>query len=300
MSAEAARMPVGQIDSGRLEPAPPGYRDILVLAEGRPDDAGTIEYSARLASEFGAHLTGAFPFPSFPAEGPAAFAIGSAVRNALQVYYGEVALQEVAAQTLFERVASAAGLAAEWRTLRAPLTEEFATHSRYSDLTVLSRRRPIEGATRLSLAHSVVFASGRPVILLPPTPPRTIARRVLVGWNASREATRAVSDALPFLVRAEAVQVLIVDPDPSFAGHGPEPGVDLARHLARHDVRVDVRVVDSGSAKTGSTLLTRASAFRADLIVMGAYGHSRLTEFVFGGVTRTALYEADLPVFLSR
>ena len=117
-----------------------------------------------------------------------------------------------------------------------------------------------------------MFASGRPVIVLPPRIPTTLARRVLVGWNASREATRAMADALPFMVRAEAVDLVVVDPDRRPEGHGPAPGVDMARHLARHGVRVEVRVIESEGGEPGSVLLDQAAALGSDLLVLGGRG----------------------------
>ena len=108
-----------------------------------------------------------------------------------------------------------------------------------------------------------------------------------------------MGDALPLLTRAEAVEVLVVDPQ-RHPGHGEEPGADIARHLARHGVQLEVRRLSSGGGDVGHILLSRAADFGADLLVMGAYGHSHLSEWMFGGVTRTVLREAGLPVLLSR
>ncbi len=120
-----------------------------------------------------------------------------------------------------------------------------------------------------------------------------------MAWNATRESIRAVADALPLLVKAEAVEVLVVDPQRQRA-HGPEPGADIARHLARHGAQVEVRRLSSGGEDVGRLLLSASATFGADLLVMGAYGHSHLSEWLFGGVTRTVLYEAGLPVLMSR
>jgi nucleotide-binding universal stress UspA family protein len=283
-------------------------KDILVLAEGGPEDAGTIDYAVRLASQHGAHLTGAFALPALRADGPVTFVRGPAITELLREFGSESALLEKTAHTLFERAARGAELAAEWRTIPPYLEKEFIVHARYADLAIVSRRArdrgrgspDVETVSPVSLAEAVVFASGCPVILLPRSVPATLGKRVLVGWNASREATRAVADALPFLTRAEAVELLIVDPDRRPEAHGPAPGADIARHLARHAVTVNVRVVESGSNDVGSLLLDRAATIDSDLLVMGAYGRSRLTEFIFGGATRTAMHEAELPVFMSR
>src|SRR6185436_7271120 len=122
---------------------------------------------------------------------------------------------------------------------------------------------------------ALIFASGRPVLLLPPTPPAAGCHRVLVGWNAGREAARAVGDALPLLEKADAVELLVVDQGRNSTGHGEEPGADIARHLARHGVQVEVRRIQSAGGEVGRLLLARAASFGADLLVMGAYGHSR-------------------------
>ncbi len=100
-------------------------------------------------------------------------------------------------------------------------------------------------------------------------------------------------------MKAEAVEVLVVDHE-RHPAHGPEPGADIARHLARHGAQVEVRRLSSGGKDVGRLLLSQAAAFRADLVVMGAYGHSYLSEWMFGGVTRTVLREAGLPVLMSR
>jgi nucleotide-binding universal stress UspA family protein len=275
-------------------------RDIVAFADGRPQDAGTIECAARLAREHGAHLTGAFVCPFLLTAGGAAYVRGRAIKELLAGYDGEIATLEKARRELFERASRREGLAAEWRAIRQPLTESIVVHARYADLVVAARPVLESPEAPTVVPESLVFASGRPVILLPSEAPPTLGRRIIVGWNASREATRAVADALPLLARAEAVELLIVDPECHSGSHGEEPGADVARHLARHEVRVEVRTVASRGEDIGSVLLSRAAAFGADLLVMGAYGHSRLTELAFGGATRTALHEAELPLFMSR
>lgn len=143
-----------------------------------------------------------------------------------------------------------------------------------------------ETARLPNLAESLVMASGRPIILFPPGGTVTRLRRILVAWNPTREAIRAVADALPLLVRAETVEVLVVDHQSHQGSHGQEPGADIARHLARHGVQAEARRPSSGGEDVDHLLLSRAADFGADLLVMGAYGHSHLTEWMFGGVTR--------------
>lgn len=278
-----------------------GIKDVVVFVDGRREGAGIVEFAARLSQEHGAHLTGAFVWPPLMSDGSAAYVRGRAIQELIASYDAELSLQEKSLRGSFERAASRSGVRAEWRSIRHLLTEEMVVHARYADLAIVGRPDPTGcEAIPLDLPQTLVLASGRPVLLLPREPPAAAGRRILVGWNAGREATRAVADALPFLVRAEAVELLIVDHERKPSNHGEEPGADIACHLARHGVRVEVRTMSSGGHDVGRFLLSRAADFGADLVVMGAYGHSRVTELVFGGATRTALHEAGLPVLMSR
>lgn len=275
-------------------------KDVVVFLDGRREGSGVIEFAAKLSEEQGAHLTGAFVWPPMSAEGSAAYLRGRAIKELIASYNAEVGQREKSLRESFERAASRSGLQAEWRSVRHLMARDMVAHARYADLAIVGRPDPAgQEGIPLDLPQTLVLASGRPVILLPPEPPASAGRRVLIGWNAEREATRAVADALPFLARADAVELLVVDHERT-GEHGEEPGADIARHLARHGVQVDVRRTSSGGEGIGRVLLSRAAAFGADLVVMGAYGHSRLTEIVFGGATRTVLHEAGLPVLMSR
>ena len=126
-----------------------------------------------------------------------------------------------------------------------------------------------------------------------------IGANVLVAWNASRESTRAVTDALPLLARAKSVAVLVVDPEEAGGKHGDSPGADIALHLARHGVNAKAYPTPSGGVEVGDVILSRASDIGADLIVMGAWGRSRARELVMGGATRSLLERMTVPVLLS-
>ncbi len=121
----------------------------------------------------------------------------------------------------------------------------------------------------------------------------------MVAWDASREAARAVSDALPILERASSVAVVSVNPRSRDFGHGDVPGADIALHLARHGVKVDVQRIETRDLDVGNALLSHVASESADLLVMGGYGHSRLREMVLGGATRTILGEMTVPVLMS-
>ena len=176
-----------------------------------------------------------------------------------------------------------------------------AVQAYYADLVVIARPEAAGQAPVPSgLAESLVLSSGRPIILFPPNHTASRVRRILVGWGATREAIRAVVDALPLLARAEVVEVLIVDYEQQRERHGQKPGADIERRLSALGPQVEVQRLSSGGQAAGQLLLAQADAFGADLLGMGAYGHSTLHEWLFGGVTRTVLYAAGLPVLMSR
>ena len=178
--------------------------------------------------------------------------------------------------------------------------DEIVAHARVADLIVIARAERYDSARR-ALLEDVLFKSGRPVFLIPPgfEPTPREARRVLVAWNASAEATHAIVAALPLLREAAQVIVATVDAKPSRAGHAERPGNDIAAYLARHGVQVEVHNIDSVGRSEAKSLLDDAVAFDADLIVMGAYGHSRAREFLFGGVTRELLESSTIPLLLA-
>jgi len=276
-------------------------RDVVVYVDGRTENTGTLEFAAALAFEHGAHLVGVFIQPELALSRAEMFVRGKGIEDVVAAHQGKLGGIEADRRALFESVARRHGIRAEWRLVPSADSGESAVHARYGDLAVVARQDP--GDQQVGppgLVESLILTSGRPTIVLPPRCTATPIRRILVGWNAGREATRAVADALPLLVRADTVEVLVVDRNGHFAGHGEEPGADVARHLARHGAQVEVRQLSSGGKDVGRLLLSRAAAFRADLIVIGAYGHSHLSEWIFGGVTRTALREAELPVLISR
>ena len=153
---------------------------------------------------------------------------------------------------------------------------------------------------RSGFADAILLSVGRPVLVLPYAGDAAVkADNVLVCWDAGREAARAVTDALPLLRRAKRVTVLSVDSRASAGGHGEQPGADIALYLSRHGIKAEAARTTSGGIDPGSVILSRAFDYGADLIVMGAYGHSRLRELVLGGATREIFRSMTVPVFLS-
>jgi nucleotide-binding universal stress UspA family protein len=282
-------------DTGRVE-----FREIVVFISGRSEASGILGFVGGLAQEHGARLISVFVQPEPAVTTAETFARGKGIREVSEARQSELEGIEAHYRGVFEDIVRRHGLRSEWRSL-PHFSSEVAVHAYYADLVVIARpdsTSPKAGFP--GLAESLVLSSGRPIILFPRHGTVSQVRRILVGWNTTRESARAVADALPLLVRAEAVEVLVVDHQHHSAGHGPEPGADIARHLARHGAHVEVRRLSSGVQDVGHLLLSQAATFRADLMVMGAYGHSQVREWVFGSVTRIVLYEAGLPVLMSR
>jgi nucleotide-binding universal stress UspA family protein len=295
--------------SPRTEPLPvrtdkgaAKFGEIVVFIDGRTKAGGILEFAGVLAEEHGARLIGVFLQPE-PTVTPAeTFARGKGMRRVSEVHGAQLESIDADYRALFENIVRRHGIRSEseWRSLPY-VSSEVGVHAYYADLVLIARPDPEGQAARPpGLAESLVLSSGRPIILFPPRGTVSRVRRILVGWNAKRESIRAVADTLPLLVRAEAVEILVVDHERHPGDHGQEPGADIARHLARHGVQVEVRRLSSGGEDVGLLLLSQAAAFHADLLVMGAYGHTQLTEWMFGSVTRTVLREANLPVLMSR
>ena len=275
--------------------------EIVVFIDGHAKAAGILEFAGVLAEEHGARLISVFMQPEPPITPAQTFARGKGMLSLIEEHRAQLEGIEADYRALFDDTVRRYGIRpeSEWRSLPY-LSSEVGVHAYYADLVVIARPEPAgQTAGPPGLAESLVLSSGRPIILFPPSGTVSRVRRILVGWNATRESIRAVADALPLLAKAEAVEVLVADPERQ-SGHGQEPGADIARHLARHGAQVGVRRLSSGEKDVGRLLLSQADAFGADLLVMGAYGHSQLSEWVFGGVTRTVLYEAGLPVLMSR
>ena len=173
--------------------------------------------------------------------------------------------------------------------------------ARYSDLVVIGQTNRDEPSPSVlpDFPEYLIMNSGRPALIIPYAGEfEHIGKRPLISWDASREATRAVTDAIPLLKKADLVQVAIFNTKSVPDAHGEQPGADIALYLARHGIKVEVSVHKT-STDIGNALLSLAHDFDSDMLVMGGYGHSRLREMIMGGVTRTILESMTVPVFMS-
>lgn len=271
------------------------FKDILVHVDSSTDSRLRLDLAAKLAQAQDAHLI-ALNVRTRPVLPPfITVQYGPQIERIRDAYNAEAARE---AREAFDAIHPAHGVTTEWRDVDGPLVETVSLHARYADVTVIGQTENDEGER--PLPDSLVLDVGRPVLVVPSSGRcDTIGRRVIVAWNGSREATRAVHDALPVLTKAERVHVIAVNPTGGMAGHGDIPGADICLHLSRHGVNAVCEHVKSEDLNVGEMLLSRADAEDADLLVMGAYGRSRLRELVLGGATRHMLRNMTVPVLMS-
>jgi nucleotide-binding universal stress UspA family protein len=278
------------------------WKDILVIvSEAEADEPALAlgEALARQCSE--CHLAAAFltPLPDEPlayeptvVAGVWAELLGRARQEAEAERKKVEARLRQSAKEIDLRTAEA---------LSRDLGRVAAVHARYADVAVMTRPQDGAGAElREEIVEGVLFHSGRPALIAPPGWKGTgIGKRVVVAWDASREATRALSEAQSILEKAEQISVVTVDAKPKMFGHGDQPGANIAAHLSRRGLPAEVRNVDSMGRSASLAILEEATVLGADLVVMGGYAHSRLRELVFGGATRELLRSATVPLLMA-
>ncbi len=182
---------------------------------------------------------------------------------------------------------------ASWRQIIGRQSEEIACYGRVSDLIIVPSPDTEQSGPDSGIAEAALFDTGRPVIVAPEKVPEVVGGSVAVAWNGSREAAGAIAAALPIIV--EAAQVTLVSEPQKNGGHG---AASLVAYLARHGVSAASVELNAGNRAIGERLISTATAAGADLLVMGAYGHSRLRELVLGGTTRSALKHSTLPLLM--
>jgi nucleotide-binding universal stress UspA family protein len=275
-------------------------KNLLVHVDDSKACAARVQAAIDLAIAHEAHLSGVYVIgdPS-----PATFAGGYFPPETLEMLQHQMRERADAALARFTDAAKRNQISFETRTdrvLYAAMAEALATHARYADVVILGQGDPDAPEAPRDLPEAVTLASGRPSLVIPYIgPAATLGRRVTVAWDASREAARAVNDALPILERAEAVGIVTVNPSETPFGHGEQPGADIALHLARHGIKVEVQRIEARDIDVPNIILSHIADQSSDLLVMGAYGHSRLREFVLGGVTRTILHDMTVPVLMA-
>ncbi|MCW5731298.1 MAG: universal stress protein [Alphaproteobacteria bacterium] len=272
-------------------------RDILVHLGDDPRNDVRTNVALGLAAKHEARLIGLYvlPIPTWPAT-----AEGYVPVDLIEKMMKEARAEADKAKKWFLDACRKQGVKSEWRLAEGDPLILVPEQARYADLVVVGQVEEDMDVDRpsgvIGLPEETALTAGRPVLIVPYAGKfRTVGKRVLVAWNGSREATRAVHDALPLLTRAQKTIVFSVNADTE----SHIPGADISAHLARHGVKAEAQHTVAKDIEVGDALLGAASDLSIDLIVMGCYGHSRLREFVLGGATRELLRHMTVPVLLA-
>jgi nucleotide-binding universal stress UspA family protein len=291
-------------------------RDIAVVLDDSAASEIRLDIAVALAQQHGAHLTGLSALellmPTRPVvrprgnpevdTQPASPLLNWGVASPANYPEADKQAAERAEQieAIFRERLRFSQLLGEWRVISGKVSESLVRQARQADLVILGQVNPDhpplpEGR---QLVEDVLLTSGRPILVIPYIGHfQTVGTRILVGWNNSREAARAVNDAIPLLARAASVTILEVSARKSATDDVTSAGI--MRHLTRHGIKAEMIRTVLASSSTPDLLLNYAADVSADLLVIGGYGHSRLRELVLGGVTHELLRHITLPVLMS-
>lgn len=260
------------------------YATIIAYTDGDEASNSRVRLAVDLADRFHATLIGV----AACAPRPPVTADGALVGREIEAEIEDLATGLAEKEKRFLAIASGPNRSVEWRSSNDLPNDAIADEARAADLIVIGRDRVLDNPFRSLDPGSVLLKVGRPVLVVPHTVPSLKARKVLIAWHDSREARRAVRDSIPFLKLAE--QILLTHVCDEDASEDAKASVhDVAKYLSRHRIGASAGIVLKAGGSVADELIRVAEYEKADLIVSGAYGHSRLGEWVFGGVTRNLL-----------
>lgn len=277
------------------------YKTILAVLQSKADADRVLDCAVPLATRFSAHLIG------FHAEAtPLPYVTPMGFPDTEFIAVSEEASEQRSAEIkeIFDTRVARAGISHSWRTAQNVSGDSAVSAlsaARASDLIVVQQVDPEQETGLLADVETLLFESGRPVLLMPYAVSVDCAfRKVLVAWNGSQQAARATFDALPFIREAQETEVLSLDASDNAEQDAAVAGADIAAALARHGAKVTFASGFSAGIGAGEAIENRIADTRADLLVMGAYSQSRLKEFFFGGATRTLLQSMPVATLMSR
>ncbi len=284
-------------------------RSILVPISGNDSDGAALAVAAQIASRFNGHIDGLHVERSVEYQIPSMGGSSSVanVREITQDLQEENTARTKAAHEKFrtwleerqipviEDPPTPQAPTASWQTVSGDMSDEVTVRGRAYDLIVIVHPNATDDEGARKTVEAALFGTGRPVLIASERAPRTVGETVLVGWNRTVQSARAVAGAMPILEGAKRVIVFMVA---TGAKEGPSPH-DIARTLACNDIKAEVKEVSPQGRRVGRILLDEAREAGADLMVMGAYSHSRWREMILGGVTRYVLEHAELPVLMA-
>lgn len=272
----------------------------VFLSVGAAQDTAELDRAAAICAPIEAHLTvlvlGIAPPP--PAT-PYGVISNDAWAGEIRAGQADIEARAEAMLAHLQQYGISVGVEAHFidRGTVATLAARFA---RYADLTLITPRVEAYKNQQTWVMNGALFESGRPILLLPEGEPRfPEPKRVMIAWDASVEASKAVRDAIGLLRRADGVDAVLIDPVPSFEGHGAEPGADLATYLGRHGISTVIHRLPREGREVGELIRRSAVDLGAELIVMGGFGHSRLRQRIFGGTTSSMIDETPVAVMMA-
>ncbi len=274
-------------------------RDILVNLPVEGSRDAVTSFAVSVAARFSAHLTGvAFLYEPLTPVMVDGYGVPPSVIESQRIENEKAAKAAVAT---FEEAARLAGVSGAASALDAPVGAAPGTLGRIArrfDLSIVAQPEPNQPALARLFVEAALFETGRPVLVVPyiQTAPLKLDR-IMLCWDGSRSAARAAGDAMPFLVQSKATEIVMVSGEP--AKSDELPGADIAHHLARHGIKAEVKQIASPNIDVANTILSYAADQSVDFLVMGGYGHSRLREFILGGVTRGILGSMTFPTLMS-
>lgn len=276
-------------------------KTLIVFIDATPTCNVRMHYAMRLASQHDAHIIGIHTVQAAWRNNDVYSYItgASAVREMTERHTALEDGASIVVRNNFETIARAEAVMHEFREIREEDAGELARlHSLHADLVIVGHPAP-GGLPPLTSPDGMLIATGVPFLIVPNiSHGNQVARTILLAWNASKEARRAITDALPLLKAVDSVAVVIVDAHEN-ALHGEEPGADVALHLSRHGVRVRVEQRQSNGLSVADVIRNIAMEKSYDLIVLGAYSHAKSMELIFGGVTRSLLRDLALPTLIA-
>jgi nucleotide-binding universal stress UspA family protein len=278
-----------------------GFRDLSICISSLESDYGLIDQASAIAEAWEAHLSccaiGAQPAPFF-SDG---MMLGGQVEFQAQMDAARETIQAFRSRLRqhLEKKASSLEIR-ETLTFDSALAGTVAVFARYSDLVIARMPAKPDRDHHGEIIEGALFGAGRPVLVLPKKwKSAPLGKKVMLAWDASREASRAIHDALPMLAPGAEVCVVTVDAQVGPDQHGASPGLDISTHLARHGLKMTVQNADSLGKPVGERLVEAAQGFGADLIVMGGYRHPKLAQRILGGPSHFLISKSPLPVLLS-
>ncbi len=271
-------------------------RDVLVQVDGSQAGRRRVGFAIDLAARIGARLTGLHVTP--PAEVPPLYK-PSVISNVKEEIAARLTLDARAASTIFREETTQRLADARWFEAAGDVADSVCTRARYADMVILGQYEWQDPPQRhpLAVANSVILRCGRPVLVVPADAPATTLAKIAIAWDGSREAVRAVHDALPLMHLSRSVEILtMIDPS---AVPDEADGKSLTAHLAHHGIEVSARIRQIVTPDEHASLRKEVEQGSYDLLVMGGYSHPMWAEFLFGGATQSILLSSKTPMLLS-